>query len=218
MRNEFQNRLCELHKEIMKMNTTIEKTMDMLIEGMEKRDREMLDEVIERDNIVDNLEADIEKMCISLILREQPVAFDLRNVTSILKMITDLERIADHCTDIAKYLIEIIDSSDKYLFDTKDISNMSFIVKEMITSTTECYIKSDEIKARDISLSDDKVDAYFTDIVTSIESIMERDSSKIFQGVRFLYIVKYLERIADHSTNICEWIIYRVTGEHIQYN
>lgn len=218
MRNEFQNRLCELHKEIMKMNTTIEKTMDMLIEGMEKRDREMLDEVIERDNIVDNLEADIEKMCVSLILREQPVAFDLRNVTSILKIITDLERIADHCTDIAKYLIEIIDSSDKYLFDTKDISNMSFIVKEMITSTTECYIKSDEIKARDISLSDDKVDAYFTDIVTSIESIMERDSSKIFQGVRFLYIVKYLERIADHSTNICEWIIYRVTGEHIQYN
>ena len=192
--------------------------MDMLIEGMEKRDREMLDEVIERDNIVDNLEADIEKMCVSLILREQPVAFDLRNVTSILKMITDLERIADHCTDIAKYLIEIIDSSDKYLFDTKDISNMSFIVKEMITSTTECYIKSDEIKARDISLSDDKVDAYFTDIVTSIESVMERDSSKIFQGVRFLYIVKYLERIADHSTNICEWIIYRVTGEHIQYN
>lgn len=218
MRNEFQNRLCELHKEIMKMNTTIEKTMDMLIEGMEKRDREMLDEVIERDNIVDNLEADIEKMCVSLILREQPVAFDLRNVTSILKMITDLERIADHCTDIAKYLIEIIDSSDKYLFDTKDISNMSFIVKEMITSTTECYIKSDEIKARDISLSDDKVDAYFTDIVTSIESVMERDSSKIFQGIRFLYIVKYLERIADHSTNICEWIIYRVTGEHIQYN
>ncbi|OUQ60109.1 phosphate transport system regulatory protein PhoU [Tyzzerella sp. An114] len=218
MRNEFQNRLCELHKEIMKMNTTIEKTMDMLIEGMEKRDRAILDEVIERDNIVDNLEADIEKMCISLILREQPVAFDLRNVTSILKIITDLERIADHCTDIAKYLIEIIDSSDKYLFDTKDISNMSFIVKEMITSTTECYIKSDEIKARDISLSDDKVDAYFTDIVTSIESIMERDSSKIFQGVRFLYIVKYLERIADHSTNICEWIIYRVTGEHIQYN
>ncbi|HIT72425.1 MAG TPA: phosphate signaling complex protein PhoU, partial [Candidatus Fimicola cottocaccae] len=204
MRNEFQNRLCELHKEIMKMNTTIEKTMDMLIEGMEKRDRAILDEVIERDNIVDNLEADIEKMCISLILREQPVAFDLRNVTSILKIITDLERIADHCTDIAKYLIEIIDSSDKYLFDTKDISNMSFIVKEMITSTTECYIKSDEIKARDISLSDDKVDAYFTDIVTSIESIMERDSSKIFQGVRFLYIVKYLERIADHSTNICE--------------
>ena len=218
MRNEFQNRLCELHKEIMKMNTTIEKTMDMLIEGMEKRDRAILDEVIERDNIVDNLEADIEKMCISLILREQPVAFDLRNVTSILKIITDLERIADHCTDIAKYLIEIIDSSDIYLFDTKDISNMSFIVKEMITSTTECYIKSDEIKARDISLSDDKVDAYFTDIVTSIESIMERDSSKIFQGVRFLYIVKYLERIADHSTNICEWIIYRVTGEHIQYN
>ena len=218
MRNEFQNRLCELHKEIMKMNTTIEKTMDMLIEGMEKRDRAILDEVIERDNIVDNLEADIEKMCISLILREQPVAFDLRNVTSILKIITDLERIADHCTDIAKYLIEIIDSSDKYLFDTKDISNMSFIVKEMITSTTECYIKSDEIKARDISLSDDKVDAYFTDIDPSIESIMERDSSKIFQGVRFLYIVKYLERIADHSTNICEWIIYRVTGEHIQYN
>ena len=218
MRNEFQNRLCELHKEIMKMNTTIEKTMDMLIEGMEKRDRAMLDEVIERDNIVDKLEADIEKMCVSLILREQPVAFDLRNVTSILKMITDLERIADHCTDIAKYLIEIIDSSDKYLFDTKNISNMSFIVKEMITSTTECYIKSDEIKARDISLSDDKVDAYFTDIVTSIESVMERDSSKIFQGIRFLYIVKYLERIADHSTNICEWIIYRVTGEHIQYN
>ena len=121
MRNEFQNRLCELHKEIMKMNTTIEKTMDMLIEGMEKRDRAILDEVIERDNIVDNLEADIEKMCISLILREQPVAFDLRNVTSILKIITDLERIAYPCTDIAKYLIEIIDSSAKYIFNTIDI-------------------------------------------------------------------------------------------------
>ncbi len=218
MRNEFQSKLADLHKEIMKMNTAIEKTMDMLIIGMEKRDEEILREVIQRDNIVDELEVEIEKMCISLILKEQPVAFDLRNITSILKMITDLERIADHCTDIAKYLIEEIENTDKYLFDTKDISNMATIVKAMITATTECYIKSDAVRARDISLSDDKVDKYFADIVFEVEKEMEEDENKIYQGIKFLFIAKYLERIADHTTNICEWVIYRVTGERTQYN
>ncbi len=218
MRNEFHSKLSELHTEMMKMNTAIEKSLDMLISGMETRDTEILKEIVRRDDIVDDLEREIERVCINLISKEQPVAIDLRNLASLLKMITDLERISDHCTDIAKYLIEIIESSDRYMFDTSDFRNMSMIVKEMVSATTECYIKSDYKNAKVISLSDDKIDDYFDSIVSEIQEAMENDKNCIFQGIRFLYIAKYFERIADHTTNICEWIIYRVTGERKQYN
>lgn len=219
LRVEFRNELLELHKELLKMGTVIEGTIDMLIEAFKAGDKERLNSVIARDDIIDEYEFSLEKKCLNLILRQQPVAEDLRTVASVLKIITDMERIADHCTDIAEYTKDIIDENNGiFRFDTTDIFNMMVSVKDMISGTIDCYVNRDARRALEIALTDDAVDEYFEIIAQSIAARMSEDSNCIRQGVSLLYIVKYLERMADHATNICEWIAYRVTGEHKQYN
>lgn len=219
MREEFQRELKELHKELLKMGTTIEGTIDILLESFQKRDLKRLQEVIERDDIIDSFEYEIEKKCIHLILKQQPVAVDLRAITSILKMITDMERIADQCSDAADYMIQMIDANkEHYQYDIEPVINMGLQVKKMVSATIDCYVNLDEENAIKISLEDDIVDNYFKEINKQIQETMKNNSKTVFEGVCLLYIIKYLERMADHATNICEWIAYRVTGEHKQYN
>lgn len=219
MREEFQRELKELHKDLLKMGTTIERTIDMLLESFQKRDLKGLQEVIERDDIIDCFECEIERKCIHLILKQQPVAADLRAITSILKMITDMERIADQCSDAAEYMIKIIHINvGSYQYDIAPIINMALQVKKMVSVTIDCYVNLDENNAIKISLEDDIVDNYFKEINKQIQQTMQNNPETILEGVCLLYIIKYLERIADHATNICEWIAYRVTGEHKQYN
>ena len=219
MRSLFQNELADLHKDVLKMGTALETTIDRLLFAFVRRDTHVLQEVIDRDDIIDQLEFDIEKKCIGIILQQQPVAVDLRNVTSILKLITDIERIADHCTDIAEYLKKILLLNEKeYAYDITEILKMAKRVKAMVSETIDAYVNLDIQKAVEISVSDDEVDAYFTDIAEDLKSKMKLSSEFVEEGVKFLYIVKYLERMADHATNICEWVVYRVTGEHKQYN
>lgn len=229
MRADFQNELKNLHKDLLKMGTVIEKTIDLMIEGLKTRDEKILEDVIERDAIVDNYEYNIERSCLNLILKQQPVASDLRTIASILKIITDLERIADQSSDISEYVLKIIKnnkamSSDitaelpKSKYDIPEIINMALEVKRMLSTTIDCYVKLDADLAVKTSLSDDIIDNYFTGITDKIAKVMKEDNNNIYEGICLLHIIKYLERMGDHSTNICEWIAYRVTGEHNQYN
>lgn len=219
MREEFEKELKELHKELLKMGTAIEKTIDMLLDSFQTRNVKALEEVIQRDDIIDELEAEIEQKCINLILKQQPVAADLRNIASVLKIITDMERIADQCSDAAEYMIKMIEGSAKeYRFNIEAIIGMALQVKKMVSGTIDCYVHLDVDNAVKISLEDDIVDNYFNEINEQIQYKMKETPENIFEGVCILYIIKYLERIADHATNICEWVAYRVTGEHKQYN
>lgn len=217
-RTTFEHELSILHTDVLKMGTALEKTIDYLLEGLTKRNTELLQQVVQRDDIIDQLEAEIEKECITLILQQQPVASDLRNVTSVLKMITDIERIADHCTDIAEYFMKILLHHEKYTFVIEPITEMAIQVKQMISKTIDAYVKLDDKMAIEIAKSDDKVDQYFHDITKQIQQKMKQDNAFVEEGIYFLYIIKYLERMADHTTNICEWIVYRVTGKRKQYN
>lgn len=219
MRNEFQNELKELHIDLLKMGSVIEKSIDMLIEALQNNEETVFQEIIKRDDIIDQYEMEIEKKCISMILRQQPVAADLRTIATILKIITDLERIADQSSDIAEHMIKMIKKGCVMSnFEMKDIVNMAQFVKKMLTGTIECYVKQDDKEAIKIASDDDIADQYFHDIEQKIQQAMKDNNDFIFQGICYIHIIKYLERMADHCTNICEWVAYRVTGEHKQYN
>lgn len=219
MRNQFQNELMDLHNDLLRMGSVVEKTIELMIESLTFRNPVLLQEIVKRDDIVDQYEAEIEKKCLYMMLRQQPVAVDLRSITSILKMITDIERIADQSSDIAEYLIKLTKwNGETVNTDLTDVIQMAETVKQMVGDTIECYVKLDEKRAIAIAKEDDLIDQYFEEIEKRLEEEMKQNSSFITEGICYIQIIKYLERMADHTTNICEWIAYRVTGKHIQYN
>lgn len=212
-RVEFQRELDVLHKDLIKMGSIIEKSMDDMIEALMTQNVELAQSVIDRDDAIDDMELKVEKDCIMLIARQQPIATDLRDIAAVLKIITDLERIADHCTDISEYTISL--SKEKYIKPLVHIPEMVEKVKHMVKDTIESCVKKDLALAQDIVKRDDEVDNYFYMIVDELVEIMQEKPETVRQCKDFMFIVKYLERMGDHATNIAEWIIYTVTGKHI---
>lgn len=216
IRIELQKELDRLHQDLVKMGTIIEKSIDDTIEALKTHDVKLAQEIIDRDDEVDALEEKIEEECIQLIARQQPIARDLREITSVLKIITDLERIADHCSDISEYTLKL--ASEAYIKPLIHIPQMAEEAKKMVRSTIDCYIHRDVETARQVCKQDDVVDEFFYMIVEELRDIMKADPESIRQCTNLIFIVKYLERMADHATNICDWIIYNVTGSHSEFN
>lgn len=213
-RYELQKELDVIHKDLVKMGATIEKTMDDMIEAFITQNVELAREVIDRDEEINQMELKIEKECILLIARQQPIATDLRDITAVLKIITDLERIADHCSDISEYTINM--SKERYLKPITTIVEMVEKVKVMVKNTIDCSMKKDLQLAKEICEKDDEIDKYFYDIIEDLVMLMKESNSNVRQCKDFIFIVKYLERMGDHATNIAEWVIYSVTGRHVK--
>lgn len=211
IRHEFEKELTKMHHHLLKMGVIIEQSIDDTIKALKEQDIELAEEVIHRDDEIDRMEVEMETECIMIIAKQQPIARDLRLITSVLKMITDLERIADHCADISEYVIRL--AKEPYKKPLDHIPMMGEQVKKMVKETIDSYIQKDEKKAKKVINDDDIIDEHFDNIVKEIQELMKTDSSFISQGTYFIFIVKYLERMADHATNICEWIVYNITGE-----
>ena len=212
-RVEFKREVENLYKDLAKMSSLIEKSMDDMIEVLLTQNAELARDVIERDDEIDSLELKVERDCVLLIARQQPIASDLRDVAAILKIITDLERIADHCSDICKYVINL--SKEAYVKPLAHIAEMVEIVKSMVTDTINSCIKKDLQVAQDVIKRDDEVDKFFYMIIDELLELMQSNSEAIPQYKEYMFIVKYLERMGDHATNVAEWIIYCVTGLHV---
>ena len=213
MRYAFEKKLNELHKDLIKMGTIIEKSMNDTVEALKTQNVELAKAVIDRDDEIDKMELRIEKECLILIARQQPIATDLRDIASVLKIITDLERIADHCSDISKYTIRL--ANETYIKPLIHIPEMAEEVKKMIKDTIDSCVNQDIELAKNVCKRDDIIDNYFETIVNELIEIMENNSEVVKQCTDFMFIVKYLERMGDHATNIAEWIIFTVTGEHV---
>lgn len=216
MRLGLDNNLHSINVEIIRMGTLIEKALEETIEALVKQDVELAQKIIKGDDKFDQMEIDIESKCISAIATQQPVATDLREILSVLKIVTDLERIADHCQDISKITIDL--ANKVYVKPLIDIPKMAKEVRKMIKMTIDCYIDQDVDKARVICKDDDIVDDYFRTIFKDLEIIMKDKPDEIKQCMDFLMIAKYLERMADHATNIAEWVIFSVEGRHFSGN
>lgn len=216
MRNYFDNELQELIKDLIEMCSVVEEALSDSINALKKQNIELAEKVIEQDDIVDKMELKIEDKCLKLIALQQPIAKDLRIIATALKIVTDLERIADHAVDISKITKRL--SGEKYIKELIDIPRMAYIVTGMVKDSIDAYVKQDVDKAREVSKRDDEVDALHSQIFRELLILMMEDPKKINQSTYFLFVSQSIERVADHVTNICEWIIYAVTGEHIDLN
>lgn len=215
-RGGFDLRLTELHNDLLRMGSIVEKQIHLCIEALVNHDVVLAKKIIEDDDLVDDLQKEIEDKCIKLIATEQPLAKDLRMIFTTTKIVTDLERMADHAVDIAKIAIRLKD--EKFIKPLVDIPKMSNLVNEMIKESLDCYVDGNVEGSYIVCKKDDQIDDIYRGVFKEMLPIMAADNSTINQATQFLFICKYLERIADHVTNICEWTIYLVTGEQIDLN
>ncbi|MPM96750.1 Phosphate-specific transport system accessory protein PhoU [bioreactor metagenome] len=215
-RKNFDAELIHLHEELKKMGDIVKAQISDSIKALVSQDMKLADEVVRKDDLVDDLEKEIEDKCIKLIATRQPLAIDLRSVFTMSKIVTDLERIADHAVDIAKIAKQL--EGQKYIKELIDIPRMSAIVEEMIDGCLETYMERDVDLAYAVCKKDDSVDAIYKQIFSELLVLMLGEPKVIQQATRFLFVAKFLERMADHTTNICEWTIYLITGKKVDLN
>lgn len=210
-RQLFIQELEELNQSVIRMGSILEMSLNEMIVALEKLDVPMAKKIIARDDEIDLLEQHIERECITIIAKQQPLATDLRKITSIMKIITDIERIADHCADISEYIIEIYKMPKIKAPD--HLAPMINAMKKMVIGVIDSFITSDLEKASYVMISDDEVDDLSRKISSELIQMMQAEKETIPQGVSYLMIIKYLERMADHATNIAEWVKFIVTGD-----
>ncbi len=211
-RSFFDRELEELHMDMVSMGSLVEESIENTIIALKKQDVELARKIFMNDDVIDDLEKKIERRCLNLIARQQPLAKDLRTISAALKIITDMERIADHSADIAEITIRM--ANEKYIKPLIDIPKMAELAKNMVNKSIDAYIKQDVELAKFVCKSDDDVDDLFMKITLELINIIKNDPESVEQAIDFILIAKYLERMADHATNIGEWVVYNVTGEH----
>ncbi len=212
MRNRFDRQLCQLNDGLIEMGELIEKAIEDTIKALVSQDVELANTVINMDDEIDAKEKEIENLCLKLLLQQQPVAKDLRLISSALKMITDMERIGDHATDISEITIEL--SSQKYIKKLEHIQQMSKETMVMLVQSIEAFVNKDIDKARSVIEQDDIVDNLFITVKRELIGMIHENVDAGEQATDLLMVAKYLERIGDHATNISEWVIFSITGSH----
>lgn len=198
------------------MGSLVEKTIDMSITSLKEKNLELAQQVNTEDNKIDRMDVKIENECMNLIVLQQPIAKDLRTIAAALKIITDLERMGDNAVNIAKITMDI--GMEPLFKPLVDIPQMSLVVQCMVKESLDAFLNEDIDMAKKVAEMDDKVDEYYRKIFDEILSYIYKDTGFILQGAKLLFVSRYLERIADHVTNICERIIYMVTGEFKEIN
>lgn len=211
-RMNFEKELKELHLEMIEMGNCSTNAIKKAIKAFKTNDAALCQSIIENDKEVNAMEKRIESRCLWLIAREQPVASDLRLITTALKMITDMERICDHAVDIAEITLRI--KTKNCFADSSHILQMSETAVDMVKQAIVAYVKNDLVLAKEIEKQDDIVDDYFNLIKKELVEIFKTQPENMDNAIDFLLIAKYLERVADHAVNICEWITFSQTGEH----
>ncbi len=212
MRNRFDRQLVQLNNELIEMGGMIEKAISDTVKALVNQDIELASNVIEYDEEIDHQEREIEQLCLKLLLQQQPVAKDLRLISAALKMITDMERIGDHATDISEITIEL--SKESYIKKLDHIQQMAKETMVMLVQSVEAFVNKDMDKARTVIVHDDVVDDLFNKVKAELIAMIHEDVNAGEQASDLLMAAKYFERIGDHATNISEWVIFSRTGEH----
>lgn len=209
MRARFDGQLAELNTELIKMGSLCENIIAMSAKALLDGDIALAKQTAELESEIDRKERDIETCCMKLLLHQQPVARDLRLISSALKMITDMERIGDQSADIAEIVtMARITASD----ETLHIGEMARAVIRMVTESVDAFVKRDVERARATIACDDVVDGLFDEVKTAIAERFKSGGDMEY-ALDLLMIAKYFERIGDHATNIAEWVIYSATGK-----
>lgn len=211
-------RIKSINSQLVEMSSLVEKQIFQSMVCLKDFDMEKIEEVIENDDIVDNMQKVIEEDCIKFIATEQPLARDLRKVFTASKIVTDLERMADHAVDICKLTKRMNKSVSSFKNYIDLLYDMETKVRKMITESIDSYIKEDVELAYKICEEDNKIDELYCCLLKKIVKSIEGNEELVNDGTRLLFVIKYLERIADHVTNICEWTIFSKNGTYVDLN
>ena len=209
MRNKFDQQLEQLHLELIKMGALCEEAISASVKALLDGDQSMAEKSIAREKDIDQKERDIESLCMKLLLQQQPVARDLRTISSALKMISDMERIGDQAADIAEITRHI---GGSHLPASSHIGEMARAAVKMVTDSVDSFVKKDLHMAQGVIQYDDVVDQYFCAVKDELTEMIRQSGGSAEQAVDLLMVAKYLERIGDHAVNIAEWVIYSITG------
>ena len=212
MRIHFDEQLDQLNKEIINMGSLIEQAIGMAVEALIKQDVNKAKKAMEFDEEVDHQEKVIENICLKLLLQQQPVAKDLRIISAALKMITDMERIGDHASDISDLAIQL--SGLPHIEQLTHIEQMAKEAMVMLIQGLEAYVERNYEKAEEVIAHDDIIDDLFAKVKQELIDIIQKNSDCAGQAADLLMVAKYFERIGDHATNIAEWVIFSITGKH----
>ena len=211
MRDFFQEQLNELNRELTRMGAACEEIIALASHALTDWDEELVHKVSTIGTQIDESERTIESICLKLLLRQQPVARDLRQISAAMKMITDMERIGDQAEDIVE-IVPYMNTHPEEKFPK--IREMAKAAQAMVTEAVDAYVKQDLDMARKVMAHDDVVDNYFSQVKSGIIDIIAAEPAHGEYALDLLMIAKYFERIGDHCTNIAEWVEFSVTGIH----
>lgn len=209
-RKVYQEQLRKLNSELIQMGDLCEEAMSLVMKALREKDEEIAAGVHKIENEINQKERDIEAKCMSLLLRQQPVAGDLREISSALRMIADMERIGDQTADIAD-ITKYVTKSQLEVHPT--IFTMGKAVSKMVNDCINAYVRRDEKLARQVIASDDQVDGLFLKVKDELVEAVRKNHNSDGYELDMLMIAKYLERIGDHAVNLGEWVIYSIYGE-----
>ena len=215
MRNRFDEQLNTLNNELITMGALCEEAISSAVKLLIDNDVKMKENVLETDKQIDQKERDIETLCMKLLMQQQPVASDLRTISSALKMISDMERIGDQASDIAEIAEYAYGSG---MESETHIADMARATIQMVTDSIDSFVKKDVNLAHTVIKHDNIVDDLFDKVKSELISAIENKAANAEALIDLLMIAKYFERIGDHAENIAEWVIYSITGKHIEDN
>ncbi len=212
MRNRFDKELDLLNEELIEMGNIIESSIESAVAALIDQNIELAKRVVEGDKEVNDIEKSIERRCLKLLLQQQPVASDLRLISSALKMITDMERIGDQASDISEITIRL--ANQKYIKELVHIPQMAEATIKMVKDSVDAYVRRDLELVKHVIKYDDVVDELFNVVKNELIGLIRESVDYGEQSVDLLMIAKYFERIGDHAQNIAEWVYYSITGDH----
>lgn len=211
MRSKFDEQLALLNSELIQMGARCEEAISLAAKALSEGDRVLAEKVSPLEVEIDQMERDIETLCLKLLLQQQPVARDLRQISAAMKIITDMERIGDQAEDIAEIVLSML--SEGYVpEDVGHIREMAAETIKMVTESVDTYVHQDSVRAKLVIAHDDIIDNYFTQVKKVLIQKVVEQPSEGEHTLDLLMIDKYLERIGDHAANIAEWVIFSVSG------
>ena len=215
IRKIFEEELAELKTQLVEMCRLTEQMISDAITALVNKDRELGKSIGEADKRVDEYEMAIEKKCMRILLKQQPVAKDFREVSTALKMITDIERFGDQAADIGELVYSM--PGEKYIKELTHTKAMGNLAVKMVRESVNSFINNDAKLADEVIALDDKMDELFDTVKTELIELIKKDGNNGDQGIELMMVAKYLERIGDHAVNVAEWTKYNETGVHQKF-
>ena len=204
--------LVAINNKVTEMTEKVEEAIVHSIKAIKEKDMELARAIIDNDECIDDMDDEINEMCYLFLATQQPLASDLRYCISIMKMVTDLERIGDHCEDLAKYAIRM--EHENYYKELIDLPRMADMAANMVKNAIRAFLDRDLKLARKVWKADEEVDELFRIVYEEQMEIAIRDSDKTRLSIMFAFVAAHLERIADYATNICEETVFSLEGEY----